>query len=309
MDGGAAQFLDEIAGTASVRIADERGERGRRGMADAFWPAGKRTLVFFNVAYEAWSESHAPGLGPMGNPLPAGLLDTQALSWGAYASKRGIWRLLDILARHGTRATVFASGCLAERAPETLRVLAEAGHEIAAHGYTQDVLPVSLAEAEERADIRRCMELIGNVTGSRPSGWVSPRGTPSARTPALLAEAGFTWYGDCFDDDVPYVEQFGDRRLAAIPLTMEVNDLPIYLRHGNAPRVMLDIFQDTFRQIYNHEPRAYLDVTVHAHVFGRPAGAWVYEQILEIVNKYSDIWIATRAEVAEWLLNRQGENG
>ena len=36
------------------------------------WPKKKRIAVVFNVCLEAWSDGKAPGISPMGNPLPAG---------------------------------------------------------------------------------------------------------------------------------------------------------------------------------------------------------------------------------------------
>ena len=51
---------------------------------DWLWPNGKRIAVVFNVCLEAWSDGKAPGISPMGNPLPAGVLDTMAISWAAY---------------------------------------------------------------------------------------------------------------------------------------------------------------------------------------------------------------------------------
>jgi hypothetical protein len=47
------------------------------------WPGGRHLAVVLNVAYEGWSDGKAPGIGPMGNPLPAGAFDTNALSWGS----------------------------------------------------------------------------------------------------------------------------------------------------------------------------------------------------------------------------------
>ena len=35
------------------------------------WPNDKRIAVVFNVCLEAWSDGKAPGISPMGNPLPA----------------------------------------------------------------------------------------------------------------------------------------------------------------------------------------------------------------------------------------------
>ena len=51
------------------------------------WPKKKRIAVVFNVCLEAWSDGKAPGISPMGNPLPAGVLDTMAISWAAYGVK------------------------------------------------------------------------------------------------------------------------------------------------------------------------------------------------------------------------------
>jgi hypothetical protein len=44
------------------------------------WPNGKRTAVVFNVCLEAWSDGKASGISPMGNPQPAGVLVTMAIS-------------------------------------------------------------------------------------------------------------------------------------------------------------------------------------------------------------------------------------
>ena len=54
------------------------------------WPGGHRIAIFFNIAFEAWSDGKGPGIGPMGNPLPAGNFDTNALSFGNYGPLRGI---------------------------------------------------------------------------------------------------------------------------------------------------------------------------------------------------------------------------
>ncbi len=67
---------------------------------DWLWPGNKRVAVVFNVCLEAWSDGKAPGISPMGNPLPPGVLDNMAISWAAYGAKRGIYRLLDAFARH-----------------------------------------------------------------------------------------------------------------------------------------------------------------------------------------------------------------
>ena len=115
------------------------------------WPNGKRTAVVFNVCLEAWSDGKAPGISPMGNPLPSGVLDTMAISWAAYGVKRGIYRLMDGFRQHGAVASVMVNAVIAERAPEAVKAVADAGHEVLSHSYAMDVIPALLSDDEERS--------------------------------------------------------------------------------------------------------------------------------------------------------------
>lgn len=256
-----------------------------------------------NVAYEAWSDGRAPGVGPMGNPLPPGTFDTNARSWGEYGAVRGIERLLRVLARAHVRASVMVSGLLAERVPHTVRAVADAGHEIVAHGFAQDRVPAMLAPDEQRADIARTTAALLDISGEAPTGWISPRGTPGVGMASLLAEAGYEWHGDAFDDDRPYVEVHGGRPIVAVPLTMEINDLPHAMRFGRSPQEFVDTFEALLAHVLDEEHEAILiDVTAHAHVYGRPAGAWAYAAIARNVVGRDDVWVATRREVARHAL-------
>lgn len=266
------------------------------------WPGDKRIAVMFLVAYEGWSEGKAPGIGPMGNPLQPSFLDLNALSWANYGHRCGVQRILKVLDRQRIKSSAMVCGVLAERYPDTVRAIAEAGHEIVAHSYGMDVIPVYLDEAQERDNIRRTTDLIEKACGVRPKGWISPRGTPSARTLRMLVEEGYEWHGDHFDDDLPYVIRFGGRSIIAFPLGMGVNDLPISVRYGNTARAMLEAFEVEFDYLQRRENGpAKIDATVHAHVFGRPAGIWVYEEIMERAKAAKDVWIGTRAEAVAHL--------
>src|SRR5205823_9049752 len=89
------------------------------------WPGGKPIAVLFNVCLEAWSDGKAPGISPMGNPLPAGALDTMAISWASYGVKVGIYRLLDLFAAHDAKASVMTNAIIVERAPEAVKAIAK----------------------------------------------------------------------------------------------------------------------------------------------------------------------------------------
>ncbi len=273
-------------------------------LPDSFrWPGGKRVAVIFNIAYEAWSDGQAPGIGPMGNVLKPGFFDTNAHSWASFGLVRGIHRLLNIAEKHQIKTSIMVNGVICERDPETVRRLADLGHEIINHSWGMDVIPVYFDEAAERANLLRNHELLERTAGVTPKGWISPRGTGSQITSRLLAEAGYTHHGDVNDDDRPYVMEFDGQRIVGIPLTMDVNDLPTCIRYGHGPRHMLEAFKDTFAAMREHESvPLMLDVTAHTHVLGRPAGAWVYDEIMGLVKAAPDVWICTRAEMARYVL-------
>jgi peptidoglycan/xylan/chitin deacetylase (PgdA/CDA1 family) len=265
------------------------------------WPEGKRIAVVFNVCLEAWSDGKAPGISPMGNPLPAGVLDTMAISWAAYGINVGIYRLLDAFARHGAKASVMVNAVIAERAPESIKAVADGGHEVLSHSYAMDVIPALLTDEEERANIDRCTRLLQEASGRPIRGWLSPRGTSRTETPRLLAEAGYRWYGDVFDSDLPYVKTYGNKKIVAIPLATDVNDMP-FMKYGNAPKMMLEAFEENLAIARESDGPSIIDVTAHAHIFGRPRGAHYYEKIIERASAAADVWVATRDQIAGHIL-------
>jgi hypothetical protein len=47
-------------------------------------------------------------------------------------------------------------------------------------------------------------------------------------------------------------------------------------------------------------------VTAHAHVYGRPAGAFAFEAIAAAAGRRDDVWLATRGEIAAHVLRASG---
>jgi polysaccharide deacetylase family protein (PEP-CTERM system associated) len=79
-------------------------------------------------------------------------------------------RLLDLLDRFRARATFFVLGAVAERHPDLVREIHARGHEIASHGYAHRFV-YDLSPDEFRADLRRSLDLLGNLTGEPVLGY------------------------------------------------------------------------------------------------------------------------------------------
>ena len=263
-----------------------------RVASPAGWPEERSLAVSVSVMLEGWSDGAAPGVGPMGNVLKPGVLDLQARSWAAYGPNAGAWRLLDVLAGAGVRAVFYVSGVLAQRHVGLMQAIVAAGHVVAAHGWGQEIIPATQDEASETADLHRCLDALEAASGQRPRGWLSPRCTPSARTTELIAAAGLGWHADFFDEDLPRLVQTRSGPVVAIPFTMEVNDMPMSVRYGNEPQA----YTATLARILEFWPSlrmrpACLDITVHAHVYGRPFGAIEFARSLALVQRDAHAWL------------------
>lgn len=269
-------------------------------MSDASytWPGGKTAALVVNIMFEQWAPGVAPGLGPMGNPLPAATLDYQAVSWADYGWRTGVWAALELLERESVPATFYVSGILTETAPNAIVAIAEGGHELSGHAWSQDRIPARLEREEEREEIIRCTEAITALSGQRPRGWISPRCTPSASTPELLAEAGYEWWGDIFDADVPYWLDTAHGRIAALPFGLEINDLPMTVRYGQPTRELASSFLYEAQGLSASKRLGHIDVTLHAHIGCRPAGLLALGEIIAKARSLG-MFIGTRGALAD----------
>jgi polysaccharide deacetylase family protein (PEP-CTERM system associated) len=103
--------------------------------------------------------------------------------------------VLDLFEEAGVKATFFALGWVAERHPALIRRIAEAGHEVASHGWDH-VRVFTLTPGDFRADLDRARLAIEDACGRSPTGYRAPSFSIDARTPwahRVLAEAGYAY--------------------------------------------------------------------------------------------------------------------
>jgi hypothetical protein len=95
------------------------------------------------------------------------------------------------------------------------------------------------------------------------------------------------------------VQEFDFGHIVAIPLTMEIDDLPHAMRYGRSPRQFVESFGDLLGHVLASEDEALMiDVTAYAHCYGQPGGTWAFEAIARNVMWRDDVWVDTRADVA-----------
>jgi polysaccharide deacetylase family protein (PEP-CTERM system associated) len=81
--------------------------------------------------------------------------------------------LLTSLDRNGARGTFFVLGWLAEHCPQIVHAIADAGHEVASHGYWHD--PVTRLDLEGfREDVRSSKHALEDLIGRAVIGYRAP---------------------------------------------------------------------------------------------------------------------------------------
>lgn len=263
------------------------------------WPTyGKQVAVVFEVNLEGWSN----GLGPTA-PMPSlasGTYDSYGASYGEYGPRCGMSRLLRLFDDLDVHSTVLVSGIIAEQWPDLVGQIVEKGHEVAGHGYAQNLLSCYLSREDEIEHIERTTAAIESASGVRPIGWRSPRSTSSSETEKLLAEREFLWHGNTDRADLPIIEHWEDHDIVALQRPVWINDLLICDGGKVAARQFVFAFEDALEYCNRAQTESamLISVAVHAHYFGRPYGAWALEKVVNAAKDCPNVWIAKDSDIA-----------
>lgn len=103
--------------------------------------------------------------------------------------------VLDLFAAGRVKATFFTLGWVAKRCPALIRRIADAGHEVASHGWDHKRV-FTMTAAEFRADLARTRAALEDAGGVAVTGYRAPSFSIDSRTPwahPVLAEAGYAY--------------------------------------------------------------------------------------------------------------------
>ncbi len=128
-----------------------------------------------------------------------------------YAMDANTDRWIEVLERHSALSTCFVLGEFAARYPEAVKRLQVAGHEIASHSYTHDLV-YGMSREAFREQVRRSVGLLGELTGRAPRGFRAPSWSVDERTPwycdELIAQ-GFKYDSSQFPVRTPLFGEAG----------------------------------------------------------------------------------------------------
>jgi peptidoglycan/xylan/chitin deacetylase (PgdA/CDA1 family) len=257
------------------------------------WPGGAEVAVSltFDLDAEAgWlgvSEAYARRL--------------TTLSQGRYGAVRGTPRILTLLARYDIRATFFIPGETAQRYPDTVRMIVDAGHEVGHHGHLH-LRSDRIGRQEQRDEVERGLQALAQAGAPRPVGYRSPAWELTPETFELLVEHGFQYDSSCMGDDRPYWERCAGRRLLELPVDWSLDDWPRFGwsldRGGNAadPAEMCASWLAEYELA--RVERRHITYTMHPEVIGRGQRVVHLQRLIASVAAGTGVWFAPLAEVA-----------
>ncbi len=272
------------------------------------WPGDARVALQFVVAYETGGESsvlHGDDQSESvltdiaGAPAVAGARSMLVESTFEFGSRVGIWRILRLLMERNIKCSVFGVAMALERNPAVVRAMLDAGHEIVSHGYRW-IDYQHVPERIERDDVKRAVDIITRLTGSRPLGWMTGRPGPNTRR-LVVQEGGFLYDQDCLNDDLPHWVNVEGKAHLCLPYSYETNDNAFSGRQGfSTGKQFYTYLRESFDFLYRegaHSPRV-MTVAVHDRLTGRAGRASGFERFLDHVLSHEQVWICRGIDIA-----------
>ena len=264
------------------------------------WPNEAKAAATISVLLEVWGDGKWPSYFPRTTALKPGMHDLSASRWSSFGIKEGAYRLLAALERNKLRATFFMNAIVAEREPKLLKKVLDAGHVIAAHGYSQDQFLMSMTRDEQHEIIKRCVSLFKSVTGKHPEGWVTSVYSWTSDTHQLLAQEGFKWHADALDSSFPARETYANCNIIALPWCDFVDNRVLRA----SPVDYSEAYESVIKYTCENEPLGLINVGMHCHFGGRPLMGGSIEKVLGCLAKTQGIWNATHGEIVTWFENQ-----
>lgn len=277
------------------------------------WPGKARIALQFVINYEEGGErcllhgdneseaflSEIVGAEPFSNARHMNME-----SMYEYGARAGFWRLRDMFVERDIPVTVFGVAMALERNPRVVEAMLNAKWEVASHGYRW-IDYRNVPEIVEREDMLKAIDIHTRLTGQKPQGWYLGRCSENSHRIAL-EEGGFTYNADSYADDLPYWDFVNGRAQLMVPYTLDANDMRFATPQGfNSGEQFYQYLKDSFDVLYSEgetSPKM-MSVGLHCRLAGRPGRAAAVARFLDYVQKFDQVWLCRRIEIAQHWIN------
>ena len=228
--------------------------------------------------------------------------DVLNFAWRDFGVRVGIWRMMEVMEKHGVKGTVALNSEVCEHYPRIIEVGNELGWEWMGHGSSNSVLHNEQSEDEERALIGDIVATIRDGTGRQPKGWLGPALTETHNTPDILAENGIEYLCDWCNDEQPYTMNVRTGTMISMPYSIEVNDIPAFLDHGLSPEDFYRMIVDQFDVLYEDGAVTgrVMAICLHPFLIGHAFRSKYFDKALAYITRRSEVWMTRGGDISDW---------
>ena len=277
------------------------------------WPNNAKLALQIVLNYEEGGENNILHGDKYSETFLSEIIGAQAFkdrhinmeSMYEYGSRRGFWRLHKLFQEKKIPITIFGVAMALERNPEVCDAIKNGNYEVACHGWRW-IDYQNVKKSTEKKDMKLAIKTIKKIFGERPLGWYTGRCSPNTRD-LVFDDGGFLYDSDSYSDDLPYWEYRKDKKQLIIPYTLDNNDMRFATNQGfNSGDQFYNYLKDSFDALYEegkNNPKM-MSVGLHCRLIGRPGRFQSLKKFIDYVQKFDDIWICKRIDIAKhWIKN------
>ena len=270
---------------------------------------GKRVIVNVAVNVEHW---------PFDQPMPRAILppphgiravpDVPNFTWVEYGLRVGMKRLLDLCAALGIRASNLSNAQICTHYPRLAEAMLKAGWDFVGHGLYQKALATV---EEDEAWVRESLTIMRGFSGQEVRAWLGPGLSEKDSTPEVLLRHGVDLLHDWLVDDEPVWMSTAAGPMVALPYTVELNDVPVYVVANQASSALADRIRDTlaFWSRTGFERTRVMTIALHPHVIGVAHRMESFTAVMEELAQHPEVGFATSTEIGDWFTAQRAAPG
>jgi allantoinase len=263
-------------------------------------PNGARVAVWIipNIEHFAWNHPSTSITKVTMDYRP----DVLNHAWRDFGVRVGIWRLMEVIEKHGAKGTVALNSDVCREYPRIIEEGNKLGWEWMGHGRRNTEFITGFDLETERGIVAEVTDTIAEVCGTKPRGWLGPALTETDNTLDLLAAAGYDYICDWVNDEQPYAVTTKSGALISVPYSIEVNDIPAFVDRGWSAETFYQMIVDQFDVMYADgatHPRV-MAICLHPFLIGQAFRIKYLDRALAHIAGHDGVWLTTGGAIADW---------
>ncbi|MBX9700179.1 MAG: hypothetical protein K2X74_12135 [Acetobacteraceae bacterium] len=262
---------------------------------------GKRVIVNIAINVEHW---------PFDRPMPRAILppphgaqgpvpDVPNFAWVEYGLRVGMPRLMALCRDLGAPASALTNATICTHYPRLAEAMLATGWEFVGHGFDQQALA---RVSDDAAWVGESLAIMRRFSGQPVRAWLGPGMSEKPDTPEVLKRHGIAYLHDWLVDDVPCWMTTAEGPLLALPYTVELNDVPVYVVQNGASAALAERIRDTlaFFARDGFARTRVMTVALHPHVIGVAHRMHSFCAAMEALAAHPEVAFSTSSGIGAW---------